>query len=112
MTKYHAKRTPCRQGQMHASGAEARRCDELSLLQRVGEIQNLKAHPQPHWDFVVYGVKVGGYTADFEYEDKRKGWATVVEDCKGVKTRDLPLRLKLMKALFGIEVYLSKARRG
>ena len=34
-----------------------------------------------------------------------------VEDCKGARPRDLSLRLKLMKALYGIDVYLSEARR-
>ena len=108
--KYHARRTPCRQGQTHASAGEARRCNELDMLQRTGCIAELVAHPQPAWPLVVNGVKVGRYTADFTYQDKASG-RRIVEDFKGGPvSRDVPLRLKLMKALYGIDVLLTGRR--
>ncbi len=100
--KYGARRTPCHHGHMHASVIESRRCDELTLMERAGEIRNLRQ--QPSWKLMVYGVLIGDYTADFRYEDRRGGWKSIVEDVKGGPvSRDVPLRLKLMKALYGID---------
>ena len=57
--KYHARRTPCRRGETHASAGEARRCDELTLMQHGGLVSELEAHPQPEWLLVVNGYKIG-----------------------------------------------------
>jgi len=53
MTKYHAKKTPCTNGHMHASKREAMRCNDLHLLQRAGEISGLQQ--QPVFRFAING---------------------------------------------------------
>lgn len=108
--RWPAKRTPCSQGRVHASAAEARRCDELHLLQRLGAIRELQAHPQPSWSLDVGGEHVGRYTADWRYVDAETG-RTVVEDYKGMPpSRDVVLRLKLMRGLHGIDVRIYPPR--
>jgi len=88
--------------------AEGKRYNELKQLRAIGDICDLKVHPR--WEFVVGGVRIGRYTADFQYRDRKL--ETHVEDVKGVKSRDLALRLNLMKALHGIEVKLiTKGRK-
>jgi len=98
MSKYHAIPTEV-DGIRFDSRGEARRYQELKLLQAAGEISHLGVHPS--WELVVNGVKIGKYTADFEY---REGKEYVVEDYKGVRTRDYVLRKKLMLALHKIDV--------
>lgn len=83
------------------SKREAKRYSELKLLEKAGQIFDLEL--QPKFVFVVNGVKLGTYTADFCYVDTVSGWA-VVEDVKGVRTQQYRLRKKLLKALHGIEV--------
>jgi hypothetical protein len=71
-------------------------------MQMAGEISELEPHPR--YDLIVNGVKIGIYTGDSRYRCNGK---LVVEDVKGDKScisRDYPLRKKLMKALFGIDV--------
>jgi hypothetical protein len=41
MTKYGAKKTTCFYGNIHASGMEARRCNDLHILWCTGEITEL-----------------------------------------------------------------------
>lgn len=93
-----------------ASKAEASRYRVLKLLQNGNAIRGLKLHTR--YDFHVNGMKVGHYTDDFSYENWTPGgdgcWRPVVEDVKGAHVRDLSIRLKLMKALFGIDVQLVK----
>jgi Protein of unknown function (DUF1064) len=92
------------EGIRFASTREARRYRELQLLARAGVIADLEL--QPRWVFMVEGIRIGAYRADFRYRVCRTG-ATVVEDVKSAATkraRDYPLRKKLLRALFGIEV--------
>lgn len=77
----------------------ARYC-ELKLLERAGEISCLDIHPS--WELVVNGTRIGRYTADFAY--RNKSGKLIVEDVKGVRTRDYVLRRKLMYALYGIDI--------
>lgn len=111
MNKYRAKKTACNQGHMHASGREARRCNDLHLLQRAGAISGLQQ--QPVFRFSVDGrpVKLANgqqakLTADFFYvENGRK----ICEDVKGFTVRDFPLRWALAKALWpDIEFRVTK----
>lgn len=100
--KYGAKRTSF-DGLSFASKAEARRYAELTILQRAGQIADLKC--QPRFPLKVEGVLVATYVADFSYT--RPGSAAlVVEDVKSHATRTPVYRLKakLLKALHGIEV--------
>jgi hypothetical protein len=104
--KYGAKKTEV-DGITFDSRLEARRYGQLKALQAAGEIHGLKL--QPRYEFVVNGVRVGRYTPDFEYMDNEGDIHT--EDVKGVRTRDLSLRLKLMRACHGVTVTLWPARK-
>lgn len=102
--KYGAKKTDCRAGHSHASKREAKRCDELHLLVRAGEIESLEREPK--FPFVINGVQLKhgnghkvGYTADFKFVDRQTG-KTVVEDAKGFTVRDWPLRRAVFLALY------------
>ena len=101
--KFGAKKCACHAGHGHASKAEARRCNELALLQRAGTIRELRQQPQ-FW-FVIDGRQVKheggrrvGYKADFAYFE---GETHVVEDVKGNYRDDAwTLRKAIFRALF------------
>lgn len=100
--KYGAKQAQCHAKHVHDSRAEARRCNELHLLQRAGEITGLEQ--QPVFRFVVDGRAVmlengqqARLKADFSYIERGR---KVVEDRKGVIVRDFPLRWALARALW------------
>lgn len=106
--KYGAKKTACNHGHTHDSGKEARRCNDLHLLARAGEIDSLEVQPQ-YW-FVIGGKQVKhdngrrvGFKADFRYFDRER-FQDVVEDVKAANPRarsnDYPLRKAMFKALF------------
>lgn len=103
--KFFAKKTPCRHGHTHASAREAKRCNELHLLLRAGEIEDLELQPQ-FW-FSINGHQVKhengrrvGYKADFRYTDRQTA-QRVVEDSKGPFRDDAwTLRKAIFKALF------------
>lgn len=102
----------CRQGVMHQSTLEARRCDELHLMQQGGLIRDLEAHPQPRWSLDVNGVHVCHYLGDFRYFDNERG-EVVVEDTKGIQTDVFRMKAKLMLACHGIDVQVvGRARSG
>jgi hypothetical protein len=102
-TKYGAKAKRCREGVMHQSTLEARRCSELHLMQKGGLISDLEAHPQPRYRLDVEGVHICDYLADFRYLDTETG-EEVVEDVKGWRTEVYKLKKRLMLACFGIEI--------
>jgi hypothetical protein len=100
--KYGARKTPCQHGHTHASGREAKRCNDLHLLERGGLISRLTQQPQ-FW-FTIDGRQIKhdngrrvGYQADFQYFE---GGKNVVEDSKGCTVRDWPLRKAVFRALF------------
>lgn len=98
--KYHAKRTTV-DGITFDSKKEAERYSELRLMEKAEEIANLQLQ-------VLYPLKVNdqlicSYKADFVYLD-RKTKRTVVEDCKGFRTREYQIKRKLMAAIYGIEI--------
>jgi hypothetical protein len=88
-------------GKRFASKREAERYRTLVMLERAGEIRALEC--QPRYPLVVNGVKVATYVADFVYADAETG-ALVVEDAKGVRTREYVIKAKLLRALYGHEV--------
>lgn len=103
MNKYGAKKTACNNGHMHASAKEARRCNDLHLLQRAGQISELQIEPQ-FW-FAINGVQVKhdngrrvGYRPDSSYVENG---ALVVEDVKSsaTKTEAYALRKAIFRAL-------------
>lgn len=104
MSKYFAKRTPCKQGHTHASRREAVRCGELFMLLRAGQISALVIEPQ-YW-FHIEGEVVKhsngrrvGYKPDFGYIENGKH---VVEDIKSgpTMTEAATLRMALFRHLF------------
>jgi hypothetical protein len=88
------------------SAAEARRWSELKLLERAGDITNLKRQVQ--FACEVNGEPVCKYIADFTYS---RGKEHIVEDTKGVETALFRLKAKLMHACHGVTVQLGKVRR-
>jgi Protein of unknown function (DUF1064) len=103
--KYGARATVS-QGIRFQSKAEARRYDELILLERAGAIRELER--QPAYPITVEGRDfkrriVAVYVADFRYRDGPAGILTV-EDVKGVRTPVYKLKKKLVEAQYGIEI--------
>ncbi|MBP5248651.1 MAG: DUF1064 domain-containing protein [Lachnospiraceae bacterium] len=103
--KYHNKKTEV-DGEVFDSRKEAIRYQELKLLQRTGEISNLQRQqtfeliPSQYEKkrLIERGVK---YVADFTYI---KDGNLVVEDAKGVRTKEYILKRKLMYWVHGIEI--------
>ena len=87
---------------------EAERWGELPAMEKAGYIVDQER--QVPYDLVVNGQKICKYVADFRYNkvDDYGNLELVVEDAKGVETQEFKLKKKLMKALFNIEIILSK----
>jgi hypothetical protein len=101
-SKYHATKTTV-DGITFASKLEARRWNELLLLQRNGAIMDLKR--QVPFDLVVNGHHVCRYIADFTYRLTSDDLMEMVtEDVKGVMTPEFRLKAKLMEAIHGIVI--------
>lgn len=87
--KFHSKR-------------EAKRWAELKLLERSGQIGELRR--QVPFILEIKGIKIETYRADFVYNE---GGREVVEDSKGMITKDFRRKFKWMKAVHGVEVRLT-----
>ena len=87
---------------------EARRWGELHLMEKAGEIRNLRRQVKipligqaaPLKTRTGRAMKM---TVDFAYEDSRLGWAEVLEDSKGTPTRDYEVRRAVVQAM-GLEI--------
>lgn len=100
--KYRNVKTASVDGIVHDAKGESQRWEDLKLMERAGEIRNLRR--QVVYALVVNGLLVTTYKADFVYED---GAATVVEDRKSPRTRKLESfrhKVKLMQAIHGLQV--------
>jgi hypothetical protein len=82
-----------------SSSREAKRYEDLYLMEKACEIQDLKR--QVPFDLIVNGIKVCTYVSDFCYQQKGK---LIVNDAKGMKTSVYSIKKKLMKACLGIEI--------
>lgn len=122
MSKYHSKKIT-RNGEVFDSIKEYRRHCELQMLQRAGLIADLRRQvtyeliPAQYVFVPRHSKKTGKqlkdgkrcveqsvtYIADFVYLDKQTG-QTVVEDTKGMKTKDYIIKRKLMLYVHGIEI--------
>jgi hypothetical protein len=104
MNKYNAKKTTV-DGITFDSKREAERYCELKLLQRAGEISELRLQVpfelQP--GFTVNGKKIRPihYIADFMYT---QNGTHVVEDAKGHRTKEYMLKRKMFAYRYGQEV--------
>jgi len=101
-SKYGAKKTIV-DGIKFDSKAEAARYAVLQKLAHIGLIKNLRM--QVVYKLAVNDQLICKYIADFVYE--RNG-IEVVEDVKGMRTREYILKRKLMKAVFGIQIKETK----
>lgn len=110
--KYHAEkvtRTIDGDTVKFDSRHEARRYDELMLLQRAGAIRDLER--QKRYRLIPTQRGADGkvierscdYVADFVYIDTTTG-NLVVEDAKGFKTKDYIIKRKLMLERYGIQI--------
>lgn len=112
MNKYHNRKVTTSDGIQHDSQKEARRWCELRLLERAGKITDLQRQvefeliPAQYESYERYSKKGGKladgmrlierkccYVADFVYIENG---VKVVEDTKGVKTKDYIIKRKLM----------------
>lgn len=107
-SKYRNKRAKGADGTVYASKHERARYPELLLLERAGKISNIQRQvkyqllpPQRGADgkIVERGVD---YIADFVYTTA--DGLTIVEDAKGVRTKDYIIKRKLMLYIYGIKV--------
>ena len=117
--KYYNKKCTVN-GIIFDSRKEARRYQELLLLQRAGVIKSLQRQgmyvliPEEYESFERYGKngqeltpgkklieRECAYVADFVYEEDGK---TVIEDTKGFKTKDFIIKRKLMLYTHGIRI--------
>lgn len=114
--KYHAKKTVV-DGMTFDSRKEADRYIELRLLEKAGEISDLRMQVEYELLPAQYGPdritprgnhkrgplleRAVKYKADFVYTNHGK---TVVEDVKGFKTKDYIIKRKLMLWRHGIRI--------
>ena len=121
-SKYYNIKTRALDGTVFDSLKEARRWDELLLLQRAGKITDLQRQvkyeliPAQYVTYERYskkgkrlkdGVRLlerkVDYVADFVYTITDTG-ENIVEDAKGIRTKDYILKRKLMLAVHGIRI--------
>ena len=117
MTKYHNTKVTLG-GITFDSKLEADRWAELTMLERLGVIQNLErqkeyvliptqklptpiSQPSKGGGYMKSVEKAVKYVADFVYQ---KDGQTVVEDTKGFKTEGYIIKRKLMLYVHGIQV--------
>ena len=99
--KLHAKRTAAQDGRVFHSKLEADRYSFLLLRERAKEISDLRT--QVPFPISISESLVCIYVADFVYTDSASD-ERVVEDTKGHFTELAKLKIKLLKAVCGIEV--------
>ena len=120
--KYYNVKTKTSDGIVFDSAKEARRWEQLLLLQRAGKITELQrqvayelipAQYETYPRFSKKGERLKDgqrllerkveYVADFVYTDTDRG-ELVVEDTKGVKTKDYIIKRKLLLLIHGIRI--------
>lgn len=101
MNKYKNIKTMTSDGILHDSIKEANRWCELNLLLKANLISDLQRQvkfeliPKQDGERAVY------YIADFVYTENGK---KVVEDVKGVRTKEYKIKKKLMLYFHGIRI--------
>ncbi len=108
MKRKYGNRKVTLDGYQFDSVREATRYSQLQLLQRAGQISSLEL--QPRFELIPKQRRADGkaeraceYVADFRYTDTATG-QTVIEDAKGMRTRDYIVKRKLMLQVHGISV--------
>ena len=121
MSKYHSKKVTIGD-EVFDSKKEAKRYQELLLLERAGEISNLQrqvkyvlipAQKEPSEQIYTRGKNRGyrkpgkvlerecSYVADFVYYQDGE---LIVEDTKGFRTKEYIIKRKLMLYMHGIRI--------
>lgn len=108
MKRKYGNRKVALDGHTFDSKLEAARYQQLKLLERAGKITGLEL--QPRFELIPKQRRDDGkperaceYVADFRYTDASTG-QTVIEDAKGMRTRDYIVKRKLMLQVHGISV--------
>lgn len=109
-SKYHARKTTVN-GMVFDSRKEGRRYQELLLLQKAGKISDLKCQvsfpllPSQRYKDPVTGKwrteRACKYVADYTYIEDGK---LIVEDVKGMKTKEYILKRKMLLYFTGIRI--------
>lgn len=99
--KYYNIKTTTSDGITHDSRKEANRWCELKLLERAGKIQHLQRQVKYALIPKQEGERAVDYVADFVYHEDGK---LVVEDTKGVRTKEYIIKRKLMLWIHGIKI--------
>lgn len=108
MNKYYAQKVEY-DGHVFDSRKEYRRYQELKLMEKAGLIEGLQM--QVKYTLIPSQKDERGklierpciYVADFVYFDTEQN-REVVEDTKGVKTKDYIIKRKLMLSVHGIRI--------
>lgn len=100
MNKYRNKITVVDGLKFH-SKLEAKRYQELKLLERSGVISGLELQKQFNVIPIQKGERAATYKADFCYVENGN---IVVEDTKGIKTPEYILKRKLMLFVHNIKI--------
>ena len=120
MSKYHSKKVTYN-GMIFDSKKECKRYKELALLEKVGQIENLRCQvkfellPSYIENYPRYSEKTGkrlkdgtrtiekavNYIADFVYIENGQ---QVVEDTKGMRTPEYVIKRKLMLWVHHIKI--------
>lgn len=105
-SKYHAHKTTV-DGINFDSKREAKRYQELKLLERAGAIRDLELQVRfeliPSFDVDGKHYRPTSYVADFVYVDAKTG-AEIVEDVKGYRTPIYRLKAKLFAHRYGVSI--------
>ncbi len=124
-SKYGAVKV-CYDGQTFDSKKEFRRYTELKMLEKAGEIYNLRRQvkyvliPEQREEptLITRGKNKGemkqgkllekecAYYADFVYNDFQTD-KEIVEDCKGYRTKEFNIKKKLLLYVHGISLLLT-----
>lgn len=104
-SKFNAKKTIV-DGITFDSAWEAKRYSQLKILEKIGDISNLSL--QVKYPIHVNNELICNYIADFVYEHND---SIIVEDAKGFLTPEYKLKKKLMKAIYGIEIFETKTKK-
>ena len=103
-SKYHNKKITTPDGTFDSEREYARWID-LLWMQRAGQISNLARQQKfeliPKQEYKGEKIRACSYVADFVYT--RNG-ETIVEDVKGVKTKEYLIKKKLMLWRYGIQI--------
>ena len=101
MSKYGNIKTRTSDGILHDSIREANRWCELNLLLRAGKIQDLQRQVKFELIPKQDGERAVSYIADFVYTENGE---KVVEDAKGMRTKEYKLKKKMMLYFHGIRI--------